>query len=140
MQKAGKNKRKRVKTNSHEVILLPGIYNETLALLAEAHDYFANHGESEQEGMDNRTRTMFASEMSRITVRLSCVMAWLMARKAVFEGKITSQDAQDHYKLDCRDISMNRHTQAESQLPGRINELLGKSLELYQRVARLDGD
>jgi len=135
---AGKDKH-RAKAGDHAVILLPGIYNETLGVLADAHDYFFSCAVSEQEEMDNRLRTMFAGEMSRVTIRLSCVMAWLMARKAAFEGKISLEDAHMHYRLDCRDICMNQHIEAESLLPKRMNDLLDKSYELYQRVLRLDG-
>ena len=130
---AEKNKR-----GGHAVLLLPGIYNETLVLLAEAHDYFTRRSAHDQKDMDNRERTMFACEMSRVTIRLSCVMAWLMARKAAFEGKITVQEANERYRLECRDTCMNQHIEAETLMPARMNELLDKSLELYQRVARLD--
>jgi hypothetical protein len=122
----------------HAILFLPGIYNETLMLLARTHDYFHRHAGQEQADMDNRERTMFTSEMSRITIRLSSVMAWLMARRAAFEGKITPQEASEHYRLDCRDICMNQHIEAESLLPERMTELLDMSFELYQRVARLD--
>src|ERR1700689_1943807 len=101
---AGKNSRGG-KGGGHAVLLLPGLYNETLVLLAQAHDYFYRHVAAEQKDMDNRERTMFACEMSRVTIRLSCVMAWLMARKAAFEGKISQEEAgAEDYRLDCRDI------------------------------------
>ncbi len=134
---AGKDKKPRNR-GKREVFLLPGIYNETLQLLAEAHDYFYRHIANDQNGMDNRERTMLTSEMSRITIRLSCVMTWLMARKAAFDGTITPEEANKHYRLDCRDVCMNQHIEAESLLPERLGELLDKSFELYQRVARLD--
>jgi len=134
---AGKNKQNG-KAGDHAVLLLPGIYNETLLLLAEAHDYFYRQAQQEQAEMDNRQRTMYASEMSRVTIRLSSEMAWLMARKAVFAGKITADEANAHHRLDCRDICMNQYIEAESLLPERMTELLDKTFELYQRVARLD--
>jgi regulator of CtrA degradation len=65
-------------------------------------------------------------------------MAWLMTRKAVFTGKITETEAATRYRLDCRDVCLNQHIQAESVLPKKMTELLDKSYELYQRVARLD--
>jgi regulator of CtrA degradation len=133
---AGKDKQQSGKGSG--VFLLPGIYNETLALLVDAHDYFYRQAPREQMQLDNRERIMFTSEMSRVTIRLSCVMAWLMARKAAFEGKITAEEANEHYKLDCREICMNQFIEAESLLPERMNDLLDKSLELYLRVARLE--
>ena len=134
-----KRKGKEFKTDIHStVVILPGIYNEALQLLIEAHDYFYRQGLKHQEKLNERERIMYASEMSRITIRLSCVMAWLMARKAVFMGKITQDEANESFRLDCRDVCLNQFIEAESILPKRMGDILGKSFELYQRVARLD--
>jgi regulator of CtrA degradation len=132
---AGKKKRPKA---TPTVVILPGLYDETLDLLAQAHDYFYRQGEKDQAHMSARQRTMYASEMSRITLRLSSIMAWLMVRKAVFIGKLTAEEAQEKHRLDCRDASMNQNIEAESQLPDTMTDLLDKSFELYQRVARLD--
>ncbi len=131
-------KRKPPAIKNATVVILPGIYNETLILLADAHNYFQQHGEEVQAGLQPCERTMFASEMSRITIRLSCVMAWLMARKALFSGKITKEAADTRYRLDCRDVALNQHIEAETILPDKMTDLLDRSFELYQRVARLD--
>ena len=135
---AKKEKKKPKPKKDDTVVILPGIHNECLALLAEAHDHFYQHGEEEQAHMNEREKIMYASEMSRITIRLSCVMAWLMTRKAVFSGKLTESEAAAKYRLDCRDVCLNQHIKAESILPKKVIELLDKSFELYQRVARLD--
>jgi regulator of CtrA degradation len=136
---ARKNKEGSKKSSkTAEIVILPGIYNETLLLLAQAHDYFYQFGEAEQSRLNERERILYASELSRITIRLSCVMAWLMGRKAIFMGKITPEEANEHYRLDCRDVGLNQHAEAESVLPQPMLELLGRSFELFQRVARLD--
>jgi regulator of CtrA degradation len=136
---AKKEKKKNSKAKKDEtVVILPGIHNECLGLLAEAHDHFYQYGEEEQSHLNQRERIMYASEMSRITIRLSCVMAWLMTRKAVFSGKLTELEAASKYRLDCRDVCLNQHVKAESILPKKVVALLDKSFELYQRVARLD--
>ncbi len=124
--------------NNKNVVILPGLYDETLMLLAEAHEYFYEARETEEPLLTERERIMYTSEMSRITMRLSCVMAWLLARKAVFIGKLTSAEANEEYRLDCRDVCLSQHIKAESILPEEMRELLDKSFELYQRIARLD--
>jgi len=123
---------------SGTVVLLPAIYNETLTLLASAHEYFSARAEPEQRAHDERERIMYASEMSRITVRLSSVMAWLMARKAVLAGKIGGEEARARYPLECRDVCLGQNIEAESLLPEEMTDLLDRSLELYLRVARLE--
>jgi regulator of CtrA degradation len=125
------------KNNTGTVVILPGIYDETLALLAEAHDYFYRT-EIEHQQLNPREHMMLTSELSRIAMRLSCIMAWLVARKAVSFGNITQKEAQERFRLDGREVCMHQHIEAESALPDEVTDLLDRSLELYQRVARLD--
>lgn len=125
-------------TLDHEVIPLPGIHDEALRLLIEAHNYFHQWGAKEYIKMEARGRMMYASEMSRITMRLSCIMAWLLARRAENTDMNTQTEKSAHYRLECRDVCMNQHIEAETTLPSKMGDLLEKTLELYQRVARLD--
>lgn len=120
------------------VLFLPGMYDETLQLLADSHAYFEHQGALQQRLMGERTRAMYVSEMSRITLRLSCVMAWLMARRAVLEGGDASPEADEQHPLECRDICMHQHIEAEAVLPGSMTDILVKTYELYVRAARLD--
>lgn len=129
------NKRKKP---SDTVVFMPALYDETLLLLAEAHRYFEGPGVAEQRDMGERLRTMYISEMSRVTVRLSCVMAWLLARRAVSDGTITADEANARYRLECRETSLHQHIEAETVLPDTLTDMLDKSYELYARVARLD--
>lgn len=122
------------------VVFLPRIYDETLMLLAESHQYFEHQGAMQQRLMGERRRAMYISEMSRITLRLSCVMAWLLARRAVLDGTL-SQDSADHnHRLECRDVCMHQHIEAESMLPDTMGDILDRTYELYVRIARLDDE
>lgn len=120
------------------MLFLPGIYNDTLRLLLEAHEYFHLYGQDDQQRLTNVQRLVYSCEMSRITMRLSSIMAWLMVRKAVFSGKIPMEDAIHRYPLDGREVSLHRNEEAESMLPSYINYLLEESFHLYSRVSRLD--
>jgi regulator of CtrA degradation len=125
-------------SGSNTVVPLPGIHEEALQLLVEAHNYFSRNAQKEMGRLSERERTMYLSEMSRVTIRLSCVMAWLLARRAVLEGQLTTAEAGANYRLECREVCMNQHIEAESILPGKLVDLLDRTLDLYQRVARLD--
>lgn len=120
------------------VLLMPGIFNDTLRLLLEAHEYFHHYGQEDQQNITGRERTIYSCEMSRITMRLSSVMAWLMVRKAVFAGKIPPEDAVQKYRLDSRDVCLFHNAEAESILPTYMSYLLEESLELYSRISRLE--
>lgn len=121
------------------LLLMPSMFNDTLRLLLEAHEYFYQHGAEDQEKFTGTLKSIYACEMSRITLRLSCVMAWLMVRKAVLAGKMTDEEALRKYELDSSDVCLFRNEQALGILPSFMSYLLDNSLDMYQRVWRLDG-
>lgn len=115
------------------------LYNETTELLHMAHDYFAYHGKKEQNELDEKSHLLFSSEMTRITVRLSSVMAWLLARKAVLHGEISMEEAtSDTYRLGNQDVCLIDVEEARSVLPPFMVMLLDRSLAIYKRIDRLD--
>lgn len=134
------NPSSKVEASKGTVVFLPRIYDEALLLLAESHQYFEHQGAMQQRLMGERRRAMYISEMSRITLRLSCVMAWLLARRAVLDGSL-SQDSADHnHRLECRDVCLHQHIEAESLLPDTMGDILDRTYELYVRIARLDDE
>lgn len=126
------------KVGGGTVVFLPRMYDEALMLLAESHQYFEHQGSLQQRLMGERRRAMYISEMSRITLRLSCVMAWILARRAVLDGSLSHDAANENHRLDCRDVCMHQHIEAESMLPDTMTDILDRTYELYVRVARLD--
>lgn len=121
-----------------KIVMLPGIYNDTLRLLMETHEYFQYQGTVDHERIQGAQRLVYSCEMSRITTRLSSVMAWLMVQKAWFGGSITDDEARTRFPLDAPEVCLYHNREAETMLPKKMIELLAQSLELYQRVNRLD--
>jgi len=120
------------------VIFMSGVFDETMQLLAEAHEYFHLFGKDDQERIEENLRSLYACEMSRITLRLSSVMAWLMVQRAVFSGKIPGEEVH-RYGLDFQDICRVDNRVLHGVLPSYVCFLLDRTLELYERVLRLDG-
>lgn len=120
------------------VLFMPGLFNDTLRLLLEAHEYFDIHGRKEQENIKMQYRGVYSCEMSRITVRLSSIMAWLMVQKAVHAGKISPHEASTSFKLDSQDVCLFKNQEAQTILPSYMSYLLEETFILYQRVKRLD--
>jgi regulator of CtrA degradation len=123
--------------NSPNVIFMSSVFDETMQLLAEAHEYFHMFGKDDQERIEENLRTLYSCEMSRITLRLSSVMAWLMVQRAVFSGKI-EQEETSRYGLDFQDICRVDNRVLHGILPSYVCFLLDRTLELYERVLRLD--
>lgn len=121
------------------VLFMPGLFNETLQMLGDAHEYFLLFGEDDQSRLEQDLRTLYACEMSRITLRLSSIMAWIMVQRAVFSGKIQPEDAAVHCRLDFQDACLVDNRMLHGVLPSYVCYLLDRSLELFERVVRLDG-
>ena len=121
------------------VFFMPGIFNETMQLLADAREYFYAFGEEDQEAMDEQQlRAMYTSEMSRITLRLSSIMAWIIAQRAVVSGKIDAEDAARRHGLDFQSDCLVDNIALHGVMPPYVCWLLDRTLELYERVQRLD--
>ncbi len=125
-------------SNAPNVLFMPGVFNETMQLLTDAHEYFYLFGEDDQSRIDENLKTLYSCEMSRITLRLSSIMAWIMVQRAVFSGKILPEEAATRYGLDFQDVCMVDNRMLHGVLPSYVCYLLDRTLELYERVLRLD--
>ncbi len=125
-------------TTDNQLLFLPGVFNETLSLLFDAHHYFQSRGVEDQQTIPESLQVSYSNEMTRVTMRLTSVMAWLMVRRAIHAGRIEEAKAADCYRLDGADICLNQHVGALAEMPYYLNYLSQRSLDLYERVHRLD--
>lgn len=116
-----------------------GTYDETMALLIEARNYIAYHESIDHRKLPPHVRLQVSYESMRVTSRLTQVMAWLLAQKAVHAGEITEQvAASDDYALSGGEICSDPSGPDNEELPAGLRSLLERSHRLYMRVARLD--
>lgn len=127
-------------SDAPNVLFMPSLFNETMQLLTDSHEYFYLFGEDDRQRIDASLKNLYSCEMSRITLRLSSVMAWLMVQRAVFNGKILPEEAATRYGLDFQEACLVDNRMLHGILPSYVCYLLDRSLELYERVTRLDGD
>lgn len=113
-------------------------YDETLALLTAARDYLTYAVPSARSGLSDADRLRISCEAMRVTARLSHVMAWLLAQRAVGAGELSRADAAKAYKLSDDDVCLLETEATADGLPSRLCELLAASRALYARVGRLD--
>jgi len=79
-------------------------------------------------------------EALRVTARLTQVMAWLLAQKAIHAGELSTAEVIERQDR-LTDIAVCMDEEAADEivgLPARFRELLDRSHRLYIRVARLD--
>lgn len=114
-------------------------YGEAMDLLIEARDYLAHREPIDRQVLPPLERLRLCCETMRLTARLTQIMAWLLAQRAVFAGEISQRDALgDHGALAELDICMESEECAAPAVPRRLARLLDRSRRLYVRVARLD--
>ena len=121
-----------------QLLFLPGVYNETLSLLFDAHQYFQERGADEQAALGPQQRTAYSQEMGRVTLRLTSVMAWIMVRRAIHAGRIAQEKAAQDYRLDGPEFCLAPDPEAMDRLPHYLGYLADRSRQLYERVHRLD--
>ncbi|WP_445681143.1 DUF1465 family protein [Radicibacter daui] len=142
-------------------------YDEAFDLLVEARNYMAHHRSfpgssgssyplapassrphlvasdgarpaapaSEESGRRLRT----SCESMRITCRLTQVMAWLLAQRAVFAGEIEFDlEVAEFYALGAEGVCLENALEELEDMPGGLRSLLERSYQLYVRIKRLD--
>ena len=112
-------------------------YGEAHALLYDARHYL------QLMELAKRSRRAVAllhgRETMRLTARLTHIMAWLLAQRAVAAREITPEEARGGaYRLGGQGVCLDVGAENSSALPDRLRALLRRSRTLYQRVARLD--
>ena len=121
------------------VTFLSSTYDEALALTRSARDYLAHQGPSERAGLTPEGRLIACRESLRLTARLTQVMAWLLAQRAVEAGEIDrAEAARTRFRLAGQNVCAVSNPKAGELLPPRFNSLLEQSGALYGRIARLD--
>lgn len=127
-----------VSSSDPNLLFIPNLFHETMDIIFDSYEYFQLQDKVSQGQIPPYLQAIYSNEMSRITMRLTSVMAWLMARKAVLSGQLTDEEAQAEYRLDGADLCLQSGDDLQEILPRYLLELLDKSQRLYERVWRLD--
>jgi regulator of CtrA degradation len=116
--------------------LVDSLYTEAMVLADEARSYFDEIGRAERDGLSPIERVAFSCESLKVTTRLMHVIAWLLTRKALAAGEIPEKDAAQ----DSRRLGQAAHSDpaAVATLPETARNIVAASIDLYDRVARID--
>lgn len=125
-------------TAEPQLLFLPGVFNETLGLLFDAHHYFQSRGGEDQASIAPELRLSYSNEMTRVTMRLTSVMAWLMVRRAVYAGRIDEDKAATNYRLDGAEVCLAHEADILANMPYYLTYLSERSRDVYTRIHRLD--
>lgn len=116
-------------------------YDETLGLLMSARHYCSAVQPGERLKDERNDRIQLNCEAMRLTTRLAQVMAWLLAQRAVDVGELSPAQARaPKYRLSAHEICLVDTTERARALSPKLGDLMARSLELFERVARLDAE
>jgi regulator of CtrA degradation len=114
-------------------------FEEGMALVDETAKYLDGRGREEARDLPRKIAMLYAGESMRVTTRLMQAASWLLVQRAVHDGDMEAEDAAgDRYRLGSREICLGSGGEGIELLPATLQDLLGRSDNLYRRVARLD--
>lgn len=115
-------------------------WHETLSLAEDARDCLASGALDPGPEASTAVRLACTYETTRITARITSVMAWLMARRAVIEGEsdVAAIAVEAHRLTGPREMLEGDAPRLHG-VPDILMHLAERSRHIYVRVARLDG-
>ncbi len=114
-------------------------FDEGMSLVEETARYLDGKGREESRDLPRKAALLYAGESMRVTTRLMQAASWLLVQRAVHEGDMEIEDAcSERYRLGSKEICLGGKQDGIELLPGRLQELLQQSDNLYRRIARLD--
>jgi regulator of CtrA degradation len=115
-------------------------FDEGMSLVEETARYLDGPGREEQRHLPRKTAMLYAGESMRVTTRLMQAASWLLVQRAVSEGDMKVEDAQnERYRLGSKEICFGGGpADGVEELPKMLQSLLTRSDDLYRRIARLD--
>ena len=112
-------------------------YNDAVALLSESRDYLKTKAPNDLNHIDVDVSLYLTNETTRVTGRLTEIMAWLLAQKASIFGHVPQPGYT--FKLSESDTFIENSVETSPYpLPQDLRNLLIKTHELYTRVQHLD--
>jgi len=114
------------------------LFREGMGLVEETAAYLDGIGRQDAKKLERSAALTYATESMRLTTRLMQLASWLLLHRAVNEGEMTlAQASKEKSKVrlaacdpgDAKSIAL---------LPGKLQELIARSVKLQAEVRRLD--
>ena len=118
--------------------LVDGLYAEAMRLADSARRYFDEEGRIDRERLGPVERVQFSCESLRVTTRLMHTVSWLLNRKAVAAGELTEEEGQHPDRRLGRAGEAIADPETLAALPEEALAIIEASVDLYDRVRRLD--
>lgn len=116
--------------------LVESLYTEAMLLADEARTYFDVGSRTDRDSLDPFVKVGFACESLKVTTRLMHIIAWLLTQRAIESGELSRASGhRPERRLGHAGVS---DPAVVEQLPEAARALISSSLDLYERIRRLD--
>ena len=116
------------------------LFEQGMHLVETTAAYLDQEGREAAKELPRAGAMAYATESMRLTTRLMQLASWLLLQRAVHEGEMTfEQAAQEKAKVRIHGLSSPTRGAGWDDLPETLRGLVEASLELQDRVQRLDG-
>ena len=114
------------------------LFREGMALVEETAGYLDGPGRRESKLLERNAALAYATESMRLTTRLMQLASWLLLHRAVNEGEMSLAQANKEKAKVKLSASDRNDADMVQLLPERLRQLIERSVQLQQRVRRLD--
>lgn len=114
-------------------------YRETVKLLEEVKHYLVNDEVYDRERVCDECKIVMNVEIMNIIARLSHILAWILAQKAVHNGEMTLEESlEKKLNISTAYIYSNLHHEVDERIPQRLRRFMNASRKLFERIERLE--
>lgn len=115
------------------------VFKEGMGLVEETANYLDGPGRVDARTLDRHGSIAYATESMRLTTRLMQLASWLLLQRAVSAGELTEDAAvNEKSRINLDEIGEGTELTGGEQLPEALTSLVDRSLNLHQRILRLD--
>jgi regulator of CtrA degradation len=115
------------------------IFKQGMALVERTASYLDGEGRRDAKALQAPLTVVYATESMRLTTRLLELASWLLIRRGLRTGEMTSAEAdRKRSRVKLRPLGRPSHVKHFDELPAALRALIEESFELNDRVMRID--
>ena len=110
-----------------------------MSLVEATAAYLDGDGRREARGLEQNAALAYASESMRLTTRLMQLASWLLIRRAVTEGEMTTEEALlQKNRVQLKPVEDTERAAEFDALPTTLKDLVETTDRLMTRVIKID--
>jgi len=115
------------------------LFREGMSLVEETADYLDGEGRRAARELSPPLSVIYATESMRLTTRLLEVASWLVVQRALREGEISQDEANEkRSRVKLRTMTRPSHIKRFDDLPDGLQALIERSFTVTARLVQID--